>query len=377
LFGQIASFVSSLFSGEASEYESSVLLAVDADRATLKAAKEQGLQIGQSVRLRHLGMTVTTLKIPTGEDAVAVLDRLRKKGLPRIMLNHYYRLDGINRQEHAGPEYPNTLIDWPSPCVSCGLGIKIGMVDSYVDARVPALSRQRIVRRVFASKAAATEIDHGTAIASILIGCHSHRFCGLIPDAVLFAAAAFSEENSSDPRATALAIVTSLNWLVAEKVQVINLSFSGRANDMLHMALKKILARKIPVIAAAGNYGREGPPAYPAAYPGVIAVTAVDRFRRPYPDANQGKYISFAAPGVRVPVPCGNGDICYKSGTSYAAAYCTALAARIRHQWKRKKSMKSLIAALRNNVEDLGTPGRDSVFGWGLVRCGKGCRGRR
>jgi hypothetical protein len=358
-------------------YESSVVLAVNPDQLTLDTARAQGMRERSSVTFSHLGMTVTAFEVPGGEDAANVLARFHSKGVSRVMLNQYYRLDEGPQKEHVQYGYPGPLIKWPVPSLSCGYGIKIGMVDSYVDTGNPLLAGQRISRKAFARQAKKVHVDHGTTIAELLVGGCSRRFCGLLPNAILFAAAAFSDKNSDAPRATALAIIKSLDWLVSKKVQVINLSFSGPDNGMLAMAMNKILAKRIPVVAAAGNYGSDGPPAYPAAYPGVIAVTAVDKFRRPFADANRGKYITFAAPGVRVPVPCGNGDICYKSGTSYAAPYCTALIAGMLRPRGKKKTVKALVVRLQHDAVDLGAPGKDSVFGWGLVRCGKGCRGRR
>src|SRR4029450_5378859 len=68
-------------------------------------------------------------------------------------------------------------------------------------------------------------------------------------------------------------------------------------------------------------------PAYPAAYPGVIAVTAIDVADRPYTLANRGNYISVAAPGGDVLAPSGNHAHQIVSGTSYAAAHVSGIVA--------------------------------------------------
>ncbi len=363
-----------MFAGDASSYDAATLLAVNATPATLKALRRQGLRKSTTYRLPRLGMTVTSLQVPAGEDSNNVLARLHKQGLSGIMLNHYYQLDGTGVGQHADREYPYSMVRWPVSSPSCGRGVRIGMVDGSVDVRVPTLAHQRIRQKRFAGGKEKGAMEHGTAIAELLVGCHGRRFCGLMPEARLFAAVAFAGSKDDDPRATALAIVRSLDWLLAARVEAINLSFSGPDNGVLKKAIHRIVSRNIPLVAAAGNYGRRGAPAYPAAYPGVIAVTAVDQFHRPFADANQGDYIDFAAPGVRVPVPCGRDKMCYKSGTSFAAPYCTALVAGIRHRWRRKASLPRLLAVLEKNVQDLGVPGKDPVFGRGLVRCGRECR---
>jgi minor extracellular protease Epr len=82
---------------------------------------------------------------------------------------------------------------------------------------------------------------------------------------------------------------------------LIQSSFAGQANVVV--ALRGAMARHVVVVAAAGNDGPAAPPPFPAAEPGVIAVTAVDSHSRPYADGNRGDYVQFAAPGVRVWTP--------------------------------------------------------------------------
>jgi len=359
------------------QYEASVVLAVNPDKVTLNTVKTQGLQAKHSLSFPHLGMTVTAFEVPAGEDAASAVSRLQKKGADRIMLNQYYRLDAAPKQVNNISDSPETLANWPLLSLSSGKGIRIGMVDSYVDSSLLPLVKQQIFREAFASGAKEMVNDHGTVIAELLVGRRSNQFSGLLPDAMLFAAAAFSETDNDSPRATVLAIIKSLDWLISKNVQVINLSFSGPDNDLLALAIQKILGKRIPVVAAAGNHGRKGPPAYPGAYNGVIAVTAIDKFLRPYREANQGKYISFAAPGVRVPVPCHDGKVCYKSGTSFATPYYTALIATHLPQGNEIKSIKTIVSSLKKDAVDLGAPGRDPEFGWGLVRCDNECLPRK
>jgi len=347
------------------------LLGINIDRVTISEAENSGLKVEQQIQLKNLDLTVTMFQVPDTKNVTRLRDRLHSKGLKNITLNHYYRLDNSLKKEHISPAYPNTIIGWPVPCAQCGLGIRIGMVDSYVNARGSILGRQRIVRKSFENGVKTSKSDHGTAIASILVGSRSSSFYGLMPDAILYSAAAFSSQNSDLPLATSLAIVRSLDWLIAQKVQVINLSFSGPDNDLLKMAIDKTIERGVPVIAAAGNHGKEGPAAYPAAYPGVIGVTAIDQFTRSYRQANQGAYISFAAPGVRIPVPDTDGRLSYKTGTSYATPYCTALVAQFIKKSRKKKNVQQIVKHLKNKAIDLGTPGKDPVFGWGLIQSDK------
>ena len=83
-------------------------------------------------------------------------------------------------------------------------------------------------------------------------------------------------------------------------VQVTNLSLSGPPNALLEQLLRRLAEGGIVIVAAAGNEGPKAGPAYPAAYADVIAVTAVDRMKRPYRRAGRGEHIDLSAPGVDI-----------------------------------------------------------------------------
>ena len=144
------------------------------------------------------------------------------------------------------------------------------------------------------------------------------------------------------------------------------MSFAGPPNEVFEDILQIAASRGMAMIAAAGNDGVRFA-AYPAGSPHVIAVTAIDAGMRRYRRANTGAHIEFAAPGVDVFVAGGRGGT-YESGTSYAAPIVTALAARL----ARGASVDGVRARLRAASVDLGSPGRDGEYGWGLVRA-SGC----
>jgi subtilisin family serine protease len=102
-----------------------------------------------------------------------------------------------------------------------------------------------------------------------------------------------------------------------------------------------------------------------------VAVAAVDRRDNVYARAVRGPHIAFAAPGVRIQLPdraMQPGPL--RSGTSYAAPLVTA-ALSVRRAATQASS--DVVAALAAEVKDIGAPGRDPVFGWGLVDARKSC----
>ncbi|MEL7347439.1 MAG: S8 family serine peptidase, partial [Pseudomonadota bacterium] len=161
-----------------------------------------------------------------------------------------------------------------------------------------------------------------------------------------------------------VAVLRGLDWAVSSRARIVSLSLAGGDNRALERAIRSV-ARRINIVAAAGNGGRRSAPVYPAAYPEVLAVAAVDRRLRPYRNGNRGEYIDLAAPGVEV-VSAGGGATRIWSGTSFAVPYVTAalLRARALTDGDAAAAKELLLAGAR----DLGAPGRDEVFGHGLVQ---------
>ncbi len=78
---------------------------------------------------------------------------------------------------------------------------------------------------------------------------------------------------------SATSIVQALGWLSSHHPQVINISLVGPSNRLVQRAIQIVQSRGIRMVAAVGNDGPAAPPQYPASYPGVVAVTAVDAVR--------------------------------------------------------------------------------------------------
>ena len=154
-------------------------------------------------------------------------------------------------------------------------------------------------------------------------------------------------------------------------MHVVNFSLAGAPNKIPKKLMQRASDRGLALVAAAGNGGAGARPAYPAAHPLVLAVTAVDQSLAPYDYANQGDYIDFAAPGVGLWTARAKGGG-RQSGTSFAAPFITAAVALHLSNGVKPES-RTLRAQLRRFTKDLGAPGRDAIFGWGLVRIRPNC----
>ncbi|MFO7641943.1 MAG: S8 family serine peptidase, partial [Candidatus Competibacteraceae bacterium] len=306
---------------------------------------------------------VTRLRVPAGVSAPQARRNLARR-IPEgyFVLNHIYRVAAACPEDRC---YGSSLIGWEASG-RCGRGIKLGMVDTAVNKRNPALSGRRVTTRSFAEDGRASSPTHGTAVAALLVGAPSSGFPGLLPNAELYAADTFIGTSPETLRTNVLLLSQGLDWLLEQQVAVVNVSLTGPANRLLRVAVGRLNQQKIPLIAAAGNGGPGARPAFPAAYPETVSVTAVDQLLRPYRLANRGDYLTVAAPGVRIWTPGPRGGQ-YSDGTSFATPHVTAVAALLRHR-QPGLDHAGLAAKLQTNARDLGAPGKDPVFGWGLVQ---------
>ena len=241
----------------------------------------------------------------------------------------------------------------------------IGLIDTSLNRKHPALKSARIVERDFVESTRPRPTAHGTGIASLLVGAEkSHE--GLLYGGRLIAASVFYQGESGATGATTASLVAALDWLTAQKVRVINMSLAGPPNEVLHAVVDDLWARGVVIVAAVGNDGPAARPLYPAGYDAVIGVTAVDTQRQIYRWANQGPQVKFAAWGVGEKVAEGNGGYAEESGTSFAAPIVAARLAGLIA--KGGVAGPAAVQVLIRLAEDLGAPGRDDIFGYGLIK---------
>jgi subtilisin family serine protease len=165
-----------------------------------------------------------------------------------------------------------------------------------------------------------------------------------------------------------------LNWLDALDVRYVNMSFSGPRDPLVENAIARMHAKGVVFVAAAGNQGPTAPPSYPAAYPDVIAVTAVNRNGENYRHANRGDYVDVAAPGVEILAALPKATTGYRTGTSFAAPFVTSIVATRTDIETRSLTKAALLNRL--SMRDLGPPGRDPIYGQGLALAPQSCSGR-
>ncbi|UUZ52743.1 S8 family serine peptidase [Massilia sp. H-1] len=122
--------------------------------------------------------------------------------------------------------------------------------------------------------------------------------------------------------------MAALAWMARERVAVVNLSIVGPPNQTLERVVGAMVKRGHLLVAAVGNDGPAAPPLYPASYPGVVGVSAVDKRGRVLPEAGRGAHVMFAAPGNNM-VSAAPGAPPYRQvrGTSFASPIVAAMLA--------------------------------------------------
>jgi hypothetical protein len=279
---------------------------------------------------------------------------LTRSGVKVVLDRH-----SVYRAAQASQGYAAAMVGLGSAS-ACPLPstVRIGLIDGPVDASNPALSGVPIrMTSVLGSREKQGSSDHATGLAALIAGQ------GGAPGAQLYSVVAFARNGGRDV-ARLENIAEAIDWLVRNNVNLVNLSLAGPKNETLAEVIRIADQKGIIMIAATGNNGQPEP-AYPASDPRVIAITAVDSDSRPYRKANFGKAVDFAAPGVDVLVP-GKRGASHRSGTSYASAIASAVVAQVMARGVRGRD--PIIAALRKAATDLGPPGHDERFGWGLIR---------
>ncbi len=258
--------------------------------------------------------------------------------------------------------------------------MKIGIIDTGVDSTHPALrGLDNITYKSFVPTGSApASRDHGTGIVSLLAGRPESSNPGLVPSAIYYVANAFYAETNGGPALSETDhMLDALNWLDTQGVRIINLSFAGPQDALVHRAIKNLERKGVVVVAAAGNDGPSAPPNYPAGYEEVVAVTAVDRNLAPYRYANRGDYIDVAAPGVGIWTALADSREGPQTGTSFAAPYVTGVLAlnhSVIESMDEGLSPKArALKVLNSSAMKLGGPQDRRIFGAGLVRAPDAC----
>jgi hypothetical protein len=370
-------------------FSPSEVLAVNLDAASIAHAESLGFKVDPSPP-GELPLPIVRLHVPPGLDAIRAQELLSQQ-LPerRFELNRIYRFYRTAMSGDAGPPKQSEpaspqgssrcesdhclarkIIQWKDHLGICARGVRVGIIDTDIDINHPAFAGRHIHRNTFAAEGRPAAPNwHGTGVLSLLAGSPASRTPGLIPDAEFFVAGIFFSEDGGEMAADTVSLLKALHWMESKDVRLINMSFSGPPDELVQEAVERMSAKEVMFVAAAGNEGPTAKPGYPAAYPQVIAVTAVTKDLRNYPYANRGEHIDVAAPGVNIWMAVPQAREGYYSGTSFAAPFVTAVLAILPPETL--KPPKDILLG-RVKIARLGP---HPIYGRGLVQAPGMCEG--
>ncbi|MFD5159076.1 type VII secretion-associated serine protease mycosin [Streptomyces hawaiiensis] len=270
---------------------------------------------------------------------------------------------------------------------STGKGMRVAVIDTGVDVTNPQLTDAVDVKsgRNFLPKnlkdndgnpiergkenGTTDTVGHGTKVAGIIAArpAKGTGFVGLAPDATIIPI----QQNDAEGNGDVGTLTDAIRYAVQAGADVINISQDTtkpmESTSDLALAINEALARKIVVVASAGNDGLGGnvKETYPASYKGVLAVAASDRNNERASFSQSGEFVGVAAPGVDMISTVPKGGHCSDNGTSFSAPYVAGLAALIKAKhpdW----TARQIVAQIEQTAERT-TAGHDRLVGWGVV----------
>ena len=204
--------------------------------------------------------------------------------------------------------------------------ILVAVLDTGIDQHHEDLCGKIIADVNFTSSQTTEDIlGHGTHVAGIIAANRNNGLgiVGLAPESSLLNVKVANDKGQSDISAVAEGII----WAVNEGASIINMSIAlEEYSPQLEDAVRYAWSHGAVIVAAAGNSGCELP-VYPAFFENCIAVTALRQDGTLAPLSNHGDWVDIAAPGFNIYSTLPGNGYGYKSGTSFATAYVSGLAA--------------------------------------------------
>lgn len=303
----------------------------------------------------------------------AEVDRL-KSGFPTINIQENRVYEQSKDTELPSGKLINATSNITTPYT--GAGVKVAVLDSGVatnhrDLKVKGGYCSLEFNCAFGIPYS-DDNGHGTHVAGIIAALNNDfGIVGIAPSVDIYSikaldASGFGSTNS---------LIEGIEWAIKNKMDILNMSITTKESDIaVEKALKSAYEKGILIVGSAGNNGEEADKTvrYPSKYPTVIAVGAVNANLTKLKESAVGPEVEVVAPGGNVystyPTE-GNLTNGYAtmSGTSMATPHVTGVLALYKERFPAKTNAE-LRKLITDTTKDLGVPGKDPAFGYGLIQ---------
>jgi subtilisin family serine protease len=265
-----------------------------------------------------------------------------------------------------------------------GAGVRVALIDNALDPSVPELRGQDVRLRAVCRGDRVRPVhglaqsDHGTSMASLIVGsgrgdaAGGRGIPGVAPEATLLFYGVDANPRTPRLNCTSAQIATLIDAAVRDRADIISMSLDMVADDKLSVSVQRALSSGTLIVASAVNTATNPTSQYPAAYPGVLAVGAVNEHDRLWRLSPRNQYAAVAAPGVEI----GAGAVSprtqkwtsmyYGTGTSHATAITTGSLALLKSEYP-KATGDQLAQQLIHTATGPGGFSWKAGYGFGLV----------
>jgi subtilisin family serine protease len=297
-------------------------------RIAARIAREHGLRLVSEWPMSSLGVDCFVMVVPAAQEPEEAVARLSSD--PQVAWSQPVQLF-----HGEAAELPNDPLYRAQPAaaawrladlhrISTGRRVRVAVIDSMVDASHPDLTGQVETVQNFVLGQRPRPERHGTAVAGVIAARSGNGLgiAGVAPGARILALRACWEIGARRAVCDSLSLARALDYAIARRTPVINMSLTGPPDPLLSRLLDLGLSRGLTIVAAYDDKIAGG--GFPASHRGVAAVT----------ETGGGSSVRgvLSAPGRDIPTTQPDGRWNLVSGSSYAAAHVSGLFALLRER---------------------------------------------
>lgn len=252
-------------------------------------------------------------------------------------------------------------------------GVVVAVVDTGVDYTHPDLASQVDTANdwdfINGDSNAMDDHGHGTHVSGIIAATMDNGVggVGVAPQVRILPVKVLDSKGSGDT----FGVSAGIRYAADNGARIINLSLAGPSDASMRSAVAYAQGQGCVVVAAAGNDDSSEGASYPARYTDVVGVGATTSGNAHASFSNYGTGVDVSAPGVNIlstlPIAIEPSGYASWNGTSMATPFVSGVAALVMSV-DPGMSAGAVIQRVLSTAQDLGDPGFDQVFGYGLVR---------